>query len=47
MLNVISDYLSGKLPFWPFGVEIGAGLTIALGIFLIKRGNRQKSEMKL
>lgn len=47
MLNIISDYLSGKLEFWPFGAEIGAGLTIALGIFLIKRGNRQKNQMKI
>ena len=47
MLNIISDYFSGKLEFWPFGAEIGAGLMIWLGIFLIKKGNRQKSQLKL
>lgn len=47
MLNIVSDYASGKLEFWPFGAEIGAGLMIALGIYLIKRGNRQKNQVKL
>jgi hypothetical protein len=47
MSNIISDYSSGKLEFWPFGADIGAALAIALGIFLIKRGNRQKSQVKL
>jgi hypothetical protein len=47
LFNIISDYSSGKLEFWPLGVEIGAGLTIGLGVFLIKRGNRRKSQMKL
>lgn len=26
LLNVMADYSSGKIGFWPFGVEIGAGL---------------------
>jgi hypothetical protein len=47
MLNIVSDYSSGKLKFWPFGTEVGAGLMIGLGIFLIKRGNRQKGHVKL
>jgi hypothetical protein len=47
IFNIVSDYSSGKLKFWPFGVEIGAALMIGLGIFLIKRGNRHKSQMKL
>lgn len=47
MLNIVSDYSSGKLEFWPFGAEIGATLMIGLGIFLIKRGNRQKSQVKI
>jgi hypothetical protein len=47
LLDIIADYSSGKLKFWPFGAEIGAGLIIALGMFLIKRGNRQKGQMKL
>jgi hypothetical protein len=42
MLSIISDYLTGKLEFWPFGAEIGAGLVIWLGIFLIRRGNNQQ-----
>lgn len=46
ILHIISDYSSGKLEFWPFGVEVGAGLMIWLGIFLIKRGNRQKTKFQ-
>lgn len=46
LLDIMADYLSGELAFWPFGAEIGAGLTIWLGIFLIKRGNRQKSKFQ-
>jgi hypothetical protein len=46
MLNVLTDFLSGKLEFWPFGAEIGAGLTIWLGIFMIKRGNRHKNKFQ-
>jgi uncharacterized membrane protein len=33
MSKIIGDYSSGKLGFWPFGAEIGAGLIIALGFF--------------
>ena len=44
MLHIIADYSSGKLGFWPFGAEVGAGLIIWLGIFLIKRGNRNNSK---
>lgn len=45
MLQIIADYSSGKLQFWPFGAEVGAGLIIWLGIFLIRRGNHQKSKL--
>lgn len=44
MLHILSDYASGKLAFWPFGAEIGAGLIVWLGVFLIRRGNRQKDK---
>jgi hypothetical protein len=46
MLNITADYSSGKLESWPLGAEIGAGLIIWLGIFLIRRGNRQKSKFQ-
>lgn len=47
MLKIIVGYLSGKLEFWPFGVEVGAGLIVWLGIFLIRRGNRNRRQAKL
>jgi hypothetical protein len=47
MFNIVSEYASGKLESWPFGTEIGAGLIIALGVFLIKRANRQSTQIKL
>jgi hypothetical protein len=42
MLSIIIDYRSGKLSFWPFGVEIGCFALITLGIFLIRNGQKQK-----
>lgn len=45
LISIIADYSSGKLEFWPFGAEIGAGLIIWLGIFLIKKGNKQKNKI--
>jgi hypothetical protein len=45
MIKIIGDYYSGKLGFWPFGAEIGAGLTIALGIYLIKKGNKHSKKL--
>ena len=44
LLNLLSEYLTGAQKFWPFGAEIGAGLMIWLGIFLIKRGNKRQHE---
>jgi hypothetical protein len=43
MMKLIVAYASGKMEFWPSGVEIGAALIIALGVFLVRRGNRSKS----
>lgn len=45
MATIIGDYSSGKLGFWPFGTEAGAGLIIALGIFLIKKGSQNKNRI--
>jgi hypothetical protein len=42
MFSVIIDYRSGKLSFWPFGVEIGCFVLVALGIYLIRKGQKQK-----
>lgn len=44
LLKIVSDYLSGEIGFWPVGAEIGSGLVIWLGLFLIKGGNKQKSK---
>ncbi|MBT1688657.1 hypothetical protein [Dawidia soli] len=42
LLRIVTHYSSGNLESWPFGVEIGAAFAIWLGIFLIRRGNKQK-----
>jgi len=42
LFSVISDYTSGKLRFWPFGIEIGLAALGILGIFLIQKGRKQK-----
>jgi hypothetical protein len=42
MFRIISDYATEKMDFWPFGAEIGSLLTIALGILLIRKGNRKE-----
>lgn len=42
IVNIFIDYKNGKLDHWPFGVEIGAVLVIALGVFLIKKGLKKK-----
>jgi len=46
MFSVIIDYRSGKLSFWPFGVEIGCLVLVALGIYLIRKGQKQKKLLK-
>jgi len=42
MLSIIMDYRSGKLESWPFGADIGCITLIALGIYLIRKGQKQK-----
>jgi hypothetical protein len=42
MLSIIIDYRSGKLGFWPFGADIGCVVLIILGIYLIRKGQKQK-----
>jgi len=42
MLSIVIDYRSGKLEFWPFGADIGCITLVALGIYLIRKGQKQK-----
>ena len=42
MLSIINDYSSGKLDFWPFGVKIGFVAMMALAIYLIRKGEKEK-----
>jgi hypothetical protein len=42
--SVILDYRSGKLAFWPFGVEVGCLVLIIAGIYLIRKGQKQKKQ---
>ncbi len=43
MGKIIIAYSTGKMDFWPFGADIGAALIIALGAFLVRRGNRKST----
>ena len=43
MARIIIDYRSGKLEFWPFGADIGCIALVALGIYLIYKGQKQKN----
>ena len=43
MATIILDYRSGKLPFWPFGADIGCLALVLAGIFLIRKGQNQKN----
>jgi len=43
--SLISDYRSGKMAFWPFGADIGCVLVIALGIYLINKGRKEKGRL--
>ena len=43
LFRVVGDYQSGKLEFWPFGVEIGALAMILGGLYLIKKGIIKKT----
>jgi hypothetical protein len=42
MASIIADYRSGKLKFWPFGADIACIALVVLGIFLIRKGQKQK-----
>lgn len=42
IFTIIIDYRSGKLSFWPFGADIGCIAMIILGIYLIRKGQKQK-----
>ena len=41
MLSIIIDYRSGKLEFWPFGADIGCVALIAVGVYLIRKGQKK------
>jgi hypothetical protein len=43
MFSIILDYRSGKLNFWPFGADLGCIALIVLGIYLIRKGQKQKN----
>jgi hypothetical protein len=42
MTSIVTDYRSGKLNFWPFGADIGCIALVALGVYLIRKGQREK-----
>jgi hypothetical protein len=45
MTSIIIDYRSGKLSFWPFGADIGCLALVILGIYLIRKGQKQKKQL--
>jgi hypothetical protein len=45
MISIIIDYRSGKLNFWPLGADIACIGMIALGIYLIRKGQKQKKQL--
>ena len=42
MLSIIMDYRSGKLEFWPFGADGGCVALVALGTYLIRKGQKER-----
>jgi hypothetical protein len=44
MTSIILDYRSGKLAFWPFGADIGCLALVIGGIYLIRKGQKQKKQ---
>ena len=42
MTSIVTDYRSGKLNFWPFGADIGCIALVALGVYLIRKGQKEK-----
>jgi hypothetical protein len=43
--SVVGDYNSGKFKSWPLGVETGMVLVIALGIYLIIKGSKERKKI--
>ena len=43
MLTTITDYASGKLAFWPLGIEVGFVAMISLAVYLIRKGKKEKT----
>lgn len=44
--SIISNYRSGKLEFWPFGADIACIALIIAGIVLIRKGLKQKNNLR-
>ena len=42
MTSIIIDYRSGKLEFRPFGAEFGCITLVFAGVYLIRKGQKQK-----
>jgi hypothetical protein len=45
MASIIIDYRSGKLGFWPFGADIDTITLVIVGVYLIRKGQRQKKQL--
>ena len=45
MTSIIIDYRSGKLEFWPFGADIGCIALVIAGIYLVRKGQKQKKQL--
>ncbi|WP_028786061.1 hypothetical protein [Terrimonas ferruginea] len=45
LMSVIVDYRSGKLQSWPLGIEIGCAAVVALGTYLIWKGQKQRKSL--
>jgi len=45
LMSVSVDYRSGKLQSWPLGVEISGAAVVALGIYLIWKGQKQRKSL--
>lgn len=39
LARIISNYRSGAIKSWPFGIELGLAVVILIGILLIKKGS--------
>jgi len=45
MTSIIIDYRSGTLAFWPLGADIGCVALLVTGIYLIRKGQKQKKQL--